>query len=262
MQLEWWFDIVRLRLRSLMRRNAVEGEMDRELQFHLDQEIEKNIRLGLPPAEARSAALRRLGAVTQIREECRDMHRTGWIESFFRDLQYAGRMLVKAPVFTLTAAATLALGIGANTAMFQLLDAVRLRTLPVPEPHRLAQIEIPNLNFGILEGSKNVSYPLYREIRANQQAFSDIFAWNSGYATMRLGQGAETRQVTVLAVTGEFFTTLEISPASGRLFRSEDDFRGCRGAGVVLSYPFWQSEFGEDPTPSARVCSFRVVRSK
>jgi predicted permease len=247
MQLERWFDIVRLRLRSLLRRNAVEGEMDRELQFHLDQEIEKNLRLGLTRAEARSAAVRRLGGITQIREECRDMRRTGYIESFLRDLQYAARTLVKAPVFTLTATATLALGIGANTAMFQLLDAVRLRTLPVSEPHRLAQIEIPNMNFGILEDSRNVSYALYREIRANQQAFSDIFAWNSGYATMRLGQGAETRPVTVLAVTGEFFTTLGISPASGRLLRSEDDFRGCLGAGVVLSYPFWQSEFGGNP---------------
>jgi putative ABC transport system permease protein len=176
------------------------------------------------------------------------MRATTYIENLIRDLQYALRMLAKAPVFTVAATATLALGIGANTAIFQLLDAVRLRTLPVPEPHRLAQIQIPKMNFGILEGEDNLSYPLYREIRANQQAFSEIAAWNSGYATMRLGQGAETRQVSVLAVTGEFFSTLGISPAAGRLLRSDDDFRGCTAPGVVLSYRFWQSEFGGSPS--------------
>jgi predicted permease len=245
---ERWFDIVRLRVRSLLRRGAVERELDRELQFHLDQEIEKNARLGMAPAAACSSAFQRLGGVAQIQEECRDTRRTAFIENFIRDLQYAARALVRAPVFTLAAVGTLAFGIGANTTIFQLLDAVRLRTLPVPEPHRLAQIQIPNMNFGILDGLDNLSYPLYQEIRANQRAFSDIFAWNSGYTTLQLGQGAETRQVTVLAVTGEFFTTLGISPASGRLFRPEDDFRGCPAPGVVLSYPFWQSEFGASPS--------------
>ena len=244
MHWERWFDIVRLRLRSLLRRNAVEQELDRELRFHIEQEIEKSVGRGLSLSEARSEAVRRLGGIAQIQEECRDMRRTSYLENFIRDLQYAARMLLKAPVFTLTAAATLALGIGANTAIFQLLDAVRLRTLPVREAHRLAQIQIPNMNFGILEGADNLSYPLYREIRANQQAFSDIFAWDSGYQTQRLGQGAETRQASVIALTGEFFTTLGIAPAAGRLFRSEDDFRGCRTPGVVLSYALWQSEFG------------------
>lgn len=248
MHLERWFEIVRLRLRSVLRRNAVERELDRELRFHLDEEIEKNIRLGLSACEARSTAIRSLGGIAQIQEECREMRGTGSIENFVRDLQYAVRTLVKAPVFTLAATVTLALGIGANAAIFQLLNAVRFRTLPVPEPHRLAQIQIPNMNFGILEGRDNLSYPLYREIRANQRAFSDISAWNSGYTTLRLGQGAETRRVSVLAATGEFFSTLGISPAAGRLFRSDDDFRGCPAPGIVLSYSFWQSDFGGSPS--------------
>ena len=241
---ERWLDIVRLRLRSLLLRNTVERDLDRELRFHLDQEVEANLRLGSAPSEARVAALRRLGGIVQIQEECRDARRTSYLESFFRDLRHALRMLVKAPVFTLTAAATLALGIGANTAIFQLLDGILLRTLPVPEPHRLAPIEIPNMNFGILEGADSLSYPLYQEIRANQQAFSDVSAWDSGYTNLRLGQDAETRQVSVLAVSGTFATTLAIAPAAGRLFRPEDDFRGCPAPGVVLSYPFWQREFG------------------
>src|SRR4051794_2523190 len=167
------------------------------------------------------------------------MRRIGYIESVFRDLRYAGRTLAGARSFTLTVLATLALGIGANTSIFQLLDAVRLRTLPVQEPHRLAQIEIPKLNFGILEGEDNLSYPLYEEVRAHQEAFSGIFAWESSYETARIGQGAEGRRVSAVRVTGEFFSTLGVAPASGRLFRAEDDLRGCPAPGVVLSYAFW-----------------------
>src|SRR5689334_21464705 len=98
-----WFDVMRLRLGSLMRLRAIEQELDLELQFHLDQEIEKNACLGLTPSEARFAALRRLGGIAQIQEECRDMRRTSYIESFISDLQYAVRTLRKAPVFTLAA---------------------------------------------------------------------------------------------------------------------------------------------------------------
>src|SRR5215471_3281162 len=99
---ERWFDIVNLRLRSLLRRGAVERDLDRELRFHLDQEIEKNVGLGLSPEPAQSAALRRLGGIAQIQEECRDMRRTSYIDNFVSDLQYAVRTLIKAPVFILT----------------------------------------------------------------------------------------------------------------------------------------------------------------
>lgn len=242
MHLDRWLEIMRQRLRSLVRRAAVERELERELQFHVDQEIEAKMRRGLAPEAARSAALRRLGGVTQIQEECRDMRRTSYIENFVRDLQYACRTLVKAPTFTLAAIATLTLGIGANSAIFQLLDAVRLRTLPVPEPHRLVQIKIPKMNFGISEHSDNLSYPLFEQIREHQQAFSGIFGW--AYASLQVGEAADARAVSALGVTGEFFSTLGVSPSAGRLFRPEDDLRGCPAPTVVLSYPFWQSEFG------------------
>ena len=244
MHSERWFDVVRMRLRSLFHRGAVERELDRELQFHLDLEIQKNLRRGLTPREARAAALRRLGGIAQIQEECRDMRRTSYLENFLHDLPYAGRTLAKSPAFTLSAIATLALGIGANTAIFQLLNAVRLRSLPVPQPHALAQIRIPNLNFGISEGSDNLSFPLFEQIREHQQAFSGVFAWNTGYTSLRIGQGAGARRATVMGVSGEFFSTLELLPAAGRLFRSADDLRGCPSPTIVLSYPFWQREFG------------------
>ena len=178
MYVQRWLDIVRLRLRSLLRRDTVERDLHRELQFHLDQEIEKNVRLGMSPSAARSAALRRLGGVAQIQEECRDMRRASFIESSIQDLRYAGRILRKAPAFTLAAVATLALGIGANTAIFQLLDAVRLRSLPVAEPQRLALIQIHGKGgagiggFGVSRYSDNLSYPLFQEIRKHQRAFS------------------------------------------------------------------------------------------
>jgi predicted permease len=242
MHWERWFDVVRLHLRSLLRRGAIEQELDRELQFHLDQEIEENVRLGLIRSEARLAALRRLGGMAQIQEECRDVRRTSYIEEFAGDLRYAVRTLVKAPVFALAAIATLTLGIGANTAIFQLLDAVRLRTLPVPEPHRLARIQIPNMNFGISEYSDNLTYPLFQQVHDHEQAFSGTFAW--AYTELRIGQGAEARRVSVLGVTGEFFVTLGVLPAAGRLLRSEDDLRGCPAPTVIVSYSFWQREFG------------------
>jgi predicted permease len=246
---ERWFDIVRLRLRSLLRRSAVERELDRELRLHLEQEIETNVRRGTAPSAARAAALRRLGGVAQIQEECRDMRRTSHIENFLRDLQYAGRTLVKAPVFTLAAIATLALGAGANTAIFQLLDAIRLRSLPVAEPHRLAQIEIPDKGgFGVSHYPDNLSFPLFQQIREHQQAFSDVFAWESGYGSERVGPLEQARRVSVLRVSGDFFSTLGVSPAAGRLFRPPDDERGCPAPAVVLSHSFWQSEFGGQPS--------------
>src|SRR5690242_6761375 len=224
---ERWLQIVRMRLRSLLRRDTAERDLDRELAFHLDHETEQNLRRGLAPTEAHHAAIRRLGGVAQIQEECRDTRRTRYLENLIRDLQYAARTLLKARVFTLAATATLTLGIGANTAIFQLLDAVRLRTLPVAEPHRLAQVDIPDLNFGVSEDPYNLSYPLFQQIRDHQRAFTNIFAWDSGYTSLRIGQGAQARKVPAVGVTGEFFTTLGISPAAGRLLRPEDDVRAC-----------------------------------
>jgi predicted permease len=247
MHVERWLDIVRLRLRSLLRRGAVEREMDRELRFHLERETAQNVRRGMTRATAEAAALRRLGGVAQIREECREMRRASLIESSIHDLHYALRMLRKAPAFTLAAVATLALGIGANTAIFQLLDAVRMRSLPVPGPQELGLIRIAGIGgFGISNYADNLSFPLFEAMREHQQAFSHVFAWRSGYTSTRIGEGVSARRATAVEVTGDFFLTLGMQAAAGRLFRAEDDVRGCPAPTMVLSYPFWQSEFGGD----------------
>ena len=168
-----------------------------------------------------------------------------WVESTLRDVRLALRALGKSPGFTATAILTLALGIGANTAIFQLLDAVLLKSLPVANPQTLAAVQITggNLGFGISAGDDtNLTYPLWQDIRKNQQSFSEVFAWSS--TVFQLGQGLQERQTPGLWVSGEMFATLGVLPIRGRLFSAEDDRPGCGTPGVVISYGFWQSEFG------------------
>src|SRR5437868_6472616 len=135
-----WFDIARLRLRSLVRRGRLETELDRELRFHLDQQAAENIALGMEPDEARRAALRSLGAVTQIGEECRDMRRTDFIENLLHDLRYTVRTLANTPGFTAVIVLTLALSIGANSAIFSVINGVLLRRLPYPGQGRIMRV--------------------------------------------------------------------------------------------------------------------------
>jgi predicted permease len=167
-------------------------------------------------------------------------------ESLVQDVRFALRTLRKSWGFTLTAVLTLALGIGANTAIFQLLDAVRLRSLPIPNPSTLASVQFKsgNRGFGIASADESaLTYPLWEQIRLHQQVFSSVFAWaDSGSGS--LGEGAQERRARGLWVSGEAFTTLGISPLRGRFFSTEDDRPGCGLPGAVISYALWQSEFG------------------
>jgi predicted permease len=166
------------------------------------------------------------------------------VDSTLQDIRYSLRSLKKSPAFTVAALCTLALGIGANTAIFQLLDAVRLRNLPVPNPRQLARIEVRNGTggWGITRNPFNLTYPIWEQIRDQQEAFSGVLAWTR--EVLRIGEGAQTHRVSGLLVTGDFFSTLQLQAAAGRLFNRADDQRGCTAPGVVLSYPFWQSQFG------------------
>jgi hypothetical protein len=169
-----WFYTVPLRLRSIFRRRQVEQELDEELRYHLDRQ-------GLTPTEARYAAQRALGGIEQRKEECRDMRRVNLIENTLQDLRYAGRTLRRSPGFTAVAILSLALGIGANTAIFQLLDAVLLRSLPVAKPQELAEVRVSGgpPAVGIFRGiNSEMTNPLWEQIREHQEAFSGIFAWS------------------------------------------------------------------------------------
>ena len=166
-----------------------------------------------------------------------------WIESTGQDLKVAFRSLRKSPGFMLTAILTLALGIGVNAAIFQLMDAVRLRSLPVTEPDRLASVQVNGgvTNF-IPTHDTDLSYPLWEQVRDHQEGFSSAFAWRTNH--VRIGQGIDARNANALWMTVGGFDTLGVHPVKGRFIASEEEKPGCGTPGVVISYAFWQSEFG------------------
>jgi putative ABC transport system permease protein len=162
-----------------------------------------------------------------------------------QDLRFALRMLLKNPGFTAVAILSLALGIGANTAIFQLLDAVRLKMLPVTAPQELAEVRIADMTGA--RGSFNAPYnavsnPIWEQIKDRQQGFSGIFAW--ARRDYNLAQGGEVRLAKALYVSGDFFNVLRVQPELGRVFSASDDTRGCTTPGVVVSHAFWQREYG------------------
>ena len=165
----------------------------------------------------------------------------------FQDLRFGVRMLLKNKSFTIVAVLSLALGIGANTAIFQLLDAVRLRTLPVPAPQELAEVRMTDMKGargGFSRTDPTVTNKIWEQIRDRQEAFSGIFAW--GTDTPNLASGGEVRLARMLYLSGDAFNTLGVQPAAGRLITNADDHRGCGAPGLVISHAFWQSEFGGD----------------
>jgi putative ABC transport system permease protein len=168
-----------------------------------------------------------------------------WWPTLWQDLRYAVRVLRLSPGFTTVAILSLALGIGANTAIFQLLDAVRMRALPVKNPGELAIVKIVNSKWK--QGRANGRYPeftnaLWEQVRDRQEVFSGMFAFGSGQYNM--ASGGEARNARALWLSGDAFNVLGISPTVGRLFTKADDQRNCGATGIVLSYPFWQRQFG------------------
>jgi putative ABC transport system permease protein len=235
-----WIYKFPLRVRSLFRKSRLEQELTEELRFHLEKLAEEYAAKGMTPEEARYAALRELGGVEQIKEECRDMRRMNWIENFIQDVRYGLRMLAKSPGFTTMAVLTLALGIGANTAIFSLIDTVMLRALPVQKPEELAEIRLYQPRWGA-EPNPIFTNPLWEQVRDRQDVFSGVFAWHS--ETFDLMRGGAVQSSNGLFVSGGYFTTLGVRAATGRLFGPSDDQRGCPAV-AVLSYNFWQSHYG------------------
>ncbi len=230
------------RFRALFRKEELDQQLSAELKFHLEKQIEQNMAAGMSVEEARYAALRKFGGVEQVKEECRDTWGVRFIDSLLQDIRFSLRMLAKNPGFTAVAVLTLALGIGANTAIFSLIDTVMLKTLPVPKPEELMQVRFRDPRRGGLSSFTN---PLWEQLRDRQDVFSGVFAW--GYAQFDLAQGGAVHLVRGIWVSGDFFKTLELGPAAGRLIAPYDDQRGCAGV-AVLSYGFWQEHYGGAPS--------------
>jgi putative ABC transport system permease protein len=193
------------------------------------------------------------------------MDRIKWMDTFGQDLRYGARQLRLNPGFTAVAVLSLALGIGANTAIFQLVDAVRLRTLPVAKPQELVTIELPkgSMRSGWFSTrSARLTYEQWEQIRTRQQAFAGTVAWSA--TRFNLAQGGEARYAEGMYVSGDFFRVLGVQPVLGRVFNAEDDQSGCGSPDAVISYVFWQRELGGDPNAPGRAVtldgrSFRIA---
>jgi putative ABC transport system permease protein len=232
------------RLLFYTRRGRFDRELEEEMRFHLEMKAEENLAAGVSPEEARHAAQRQFGNQTLLREVSREMWGVRSIETLFQDLRYAARMLLKNKSFTAVAGLSLTLGIGANTAIFQLLDAALLRSLPVKDPQELAEVRLADMKGarGGFARSPSVTNLIWERIRERQQSFSGVFAW--GMSSVNLAPGGEERPARLLYVSGDFFNTLGVKAALGRLFTTTDDQRGCGAPGLVLSHGFWQREYG------------------
>ncbi|HTS13073.1 MAG TPA: ABC transporter permease [Candidatus Limnocylindrales bacterium] len=239
-----WLRVLARRLGATFSHQRPDCELDEELQSHLEMLVAQNVQRGMTPAEARCQAHQELGGIDQIKESAQDQRGLPLLESLWQDIRYAVRVLRKSPSFTTVAILTLALGIGANTAIFSLIDTVMLRLLPVKHPEELVQVGMLTPHFS---NGRRTSYtnPLWEALRDNQDVFSGVFAW--GDAPFNLANGGVVQDVRGVFVSGDYFPALGVRPAAGRLLAPSDDKRGCQGA-AVLSYGFWQEHFGGAPS--------------
>ena len=234
------------RLLGLFDKRRRERELAEELECHLQMQIEANLRSGMTAAEARRAALLKSGGVELAKEECRDRRGLPILETTLRDLRHAWRLLWRGPAFTLVAVLSLALGIGANTAIFTLLDQVVLRHLPVQHPEQLQMIWTSGPSLGNNQGSRASSYPMYQDFQREAQAFSYVFC---RYLTpVSVSAANQNDRVMAELVSGNYFLALGVAPALGRVFTPEEDDRVYKGHPVVvLSHTYWVTRFGADP---------------
>ena len=232
-----------------LRRRRWERRMDTEFRFHLESLIGDHMRRGLSREEAEQLARREFGPVELAKDQCRHQRPVEALADVLRDARYALRSLRKSPGFTMAAILMLGLGIGANAAIFQLLDAIRLRSLPVRDPERLAIVTLADRKGwrGSMAGPHAAfTNPLWERFRDHQNAFSGVLAW--GGNDFELDSEIASRPARGLFVSGEFFRVLGVSPLLGRVFTASDDYRGCGLAGAVVSFGFWQRQLGGDPS--------------
>ncbi|HEV2690844.1 MAG TPA: ABC transporter permease [Bryobacteraceae bacterium] len=242
-----------LRLSGLFGKARRDRELSEEIASHLQMHIDDNLRSGMTEEEARRDARMKLGGVDTVKEQYRDRRGIPLIETTWQDLRYALRMLRKAPGFTAVAILSLALGIGANTAIFSLVNAVMLRTLPVNRPDRL--VLLTPVDRGNFEG--NFAYPDYQRLRDRNQSFSGVIASGS-LDRADIALGGATERMDGELVSGNYFSVLGVQAAAGRLLGDQDDRTGAPAA-AVISHGFWKRSFAADPSALGKIVDVNGV---
>lgn len=239
--------VIRHRIRSLLRRSRVDLDLQREIEIHVEQLTKAHMAEGMSKSEALAAAKREFGPVSLTKEQCRDMRRTRFIDDLMRDIVFAFRGLTKSPAFTMTALLSLALGIGANTAIYSFMDAILMRALPVPDPQNLVVFNLRTKGRDAVihsshgDGTAIFPYPFFASLGNHNDMLSSIF----GFADARhlnVVAGNQAFLVEGGYVSGNYFSDIGVPPAAGRLINNEDDRAGS-SAVVVISYRLWQGRF-------------------
>jgi predicted permease len=241
-----WFNILTARTRALFRREGILQDIEEELRVHVEMATEENLKRGLSPDEARAAALKSFGNPGRNTELGYDVRGAGWLEDVWQDLRFGARMLLKHKGFTAVAVLTLGLGIGANTAIFSLIDAVLLKLLPVKDPAQLVALVNP-----VRAGESNsafgpaFSYPLFQDLRERNQVFEDILAYDG--VVLNLSGSGQAERVTGQLVSGNFFSVLGVQPLFGRAFSDNDNKLPGAHPVTILSHNCWQQRFAGNP---------------
>ena len=231
------------RWRALTHKDRLDHELDEELQFHLDRQIEQNIKNGMSPEDARLAALKSFSRVDQSKEECRDARGVEFLENILRDVSYSLRVLLKSYAFTIVVIVTLALGIGANTAIFSFANGILLRPLPYPDSDRLAVLDETARKRGI--ESMGVSYPNFLDWREQNKSFEYI-STHFGTSRFALSGAGEPVEIFGTFASHGLFEILRVSPQLGRAFSADED-RPDHDDVVILGHNLWQRNFGGNP---------------
>jgi putative ABC transport system permease protein len=242
----WW----------IVRRDRAERRLDDDIRSFVEMAAADKVREGIPDLEARRLALVELGGVDQVKERVRSGRHGALLDDVGRDVRYAFRLLGRQPTFAAVIIGTLALGIGANTAFFSIVDGLLLRTLPVQEPERLALLVAAPPS-----AQQSWTYPIWQEIQRHADRFDGVFAWTRFDAQFNLTQGGETQFANGVWASAGSFDVLGVKPVVGRLFVPADDRPGGADGGpvAVISHAFWQERFGGAPDVIGRTLTVERV---
>jgi predicted permease len=240
-----------VRLLNWLRRERLEDGLDRELRYHFDRRVADFVASGLSAEAARRKAALEIGGFTQVQEEVRDVWLTQWLRDFLYDLRFSARSHLRAPAFTATAVLSLALGIGATTAIYSLVDQVVLHALPVREPERLVLThwsgDFAGGGFGTYD---LMSYPFCRDLQGQGRFFEGVLC--RATTVVNLSTGGDPSPAVAEMVSGTYFSVLGVGPALGRVFTSEDDGTPGTNPVVVLAHDLWQNRLAGDPAVVGR----------